>query len=159
VVLQLNNRREAEMKLHSLTNNVKRPSRKRVGRGAASLSGKTCGRGENGYGSRAGSHQKAYFEGGQIPLFRRLPKRGFKNPNHKEFTLVNVSTLEANFENGDTVDRAALLAKSLINDEKSAGLKILADGEITKSLTIIADRFSKAAIRKVEEAGGACKTV
>ncbi len=147
------------MKLHSLTNTVKRPSRKRVGRGAASLSGKTCGRGENGYGSRAGSHQKAYFEGGQIPLFRRLPKRGFKNPNHKEYTLVNVSTLEANFENGDTVDRQALLAKGLINDEKSAGLKVLANGELTKSLTICADRFSKSAITKVEEAGGVCKTV
>ena len=147
------------MKLHSLTNSVKRPNRKRVGRGAASLSGKSCGRGENGYGSRSGSKRRAYFEGGQIPLFRRLPKRGFKNPNRIEFTLVNVSALEVNFENGDTVDRQTLLAKGLINDEKSAGLKVLGNGELTKKLTICAERFSKAAARKVEEAGGVCKTV
>lgn len=147
------------MKLHSLTNTVKRPGRKRVGRGAASLSGKTCGRGENGYGSRSGSKSRAYFEGGQIPLFRRLPKRGFKNPNRVEFTLVNVSTLEDNFENGDTVDRQTLLSKGLINDEKTAGLKVLGNGELTKKLTIVADRFSKTAARKVEEAGGVCKTV
>ncbi|MGL4854982.1 MAG: 50S ribosomal protein L15 [Lentisphaeria bacterium] len=146
------------MKLHSLTNTVDRPSRKRVGRGAASLSGKTCGRGQKGYGARTGSHEKAYFEGGQIPLFRRLPKRGFKNPNHKEYTLINVSALEAHFDNGSVIDRQTLLAKGLINDEKSAGLKVLASGELTKSVTVVAERFSKTAVRKIEEAGGTCKT-
>ncbi len=147
------------MKLHSLTNTVKRPNRKRVGRGAASLSGKTCGRGENGYGSRSGSHHKAYFEGGQMPLFRRLPKRGFKNPNHKEYTLINLTAIEASFEAGDVVNREALLKKGLINDEKSAGLKVLANGDVTKSFKVEADRFSKTAVRKIEEAGGSCTTI
>ena len=147
------------MKLHTLSNTVKRPSRKRVGRGAASLSGKTCGRGENGYGSRTGSRRRAYFEGGQIPLFRRLPKRGFKNPNRVEYTLINISALEAHFNAGDVVDAQTLLAKGMINDDRTAGLKVLANGEITKSLNVVADRFSKSAVSKIEAAGGTCKTV
>ncbi len=147
------------MKLHTLTNTIKRPSRKRVGRGAASLSGKTCGRGENGYGSRTGSRRRAYFEGGQIPLFRRLPKRGFKNPNRVEFTIINLSSLEASFNAGDVVDQSSLFAKGLINDDKTAGLKVLANGDITKAFTVVADRFSKSAVSKIEAAGGSCKTV
>lgn len=147
------------MKLHALTNTVKRPKRKRVGRGAGSHLGKTCGRGQKGYGARAGSSTKSHFEGGQMPLFRRLPKRGFKNPNHVEYTLINVSSLDDNFENGDTVDRETLLAKGLINDENTAGLKVLANGEVTKSLTVVADRFSKSAVEKIEKAGGSCKTI
>jgi len=147
------------VKLHTLSNTVKRPSRKRVGRGAASLSGKTCGRGENGYGSRTGSRRRAYFEGGQIPLFRRLPKRGFKNPNRVEYTLINISALEAHFNAGETVDAQALLAKGMINDDRTAGLKVLANGDITKALTVVADRFSKSAVSKIEAAGGTCKTV
>ncbi len=147
------------MKLHTLTNTIKRPSRKRVGRGAASLSGKTCGRGENGYGSRTGSRRRAYFEGGQIPLFRRLPKRGFKNPNRVEFTIINLSSLEASFNAGDVVDQNSLYAKGLINDDKTAGLKVLANGDITKAFTVVADRFSKSAVSKIEAAGGSCKTV
>lgn len=147
------------MKLHSLTNTVKRAKSKRVGRGSGSQLGKTCGRGQKGYGARAGSSSKSHFEGGQIPLFRRLPKRGFKNPNHIEFTIVNTSEIEAAFEAGDTVDRAALLEKRIINDEASAGLKVLANGDITKAVTVIADRFSEAAVQKIEQAGGSCKTL
>jgi large subunit ribosomal protein L15 len=145
------------MNLHSLTDTVKRPSRKRVGRGAASLSGKTCGRGENGYGSRSGSHKKFYFEGGQIPLFRRLPKRGFKNPNHVEYTIVNLAIIEEFFADGDVIDRQALLMKGLINDEKSAGLKVLGDGDVTKKFDVTAEKFSKSAQAKIEAAGGSCK--
>ena len=147
------------MKLHSLSNTVKRENRKRVGRGKGSHLGKTSGRGQKGYGARTGSHEKAYFEGGQIPLFRRLPKRGFKNPNHIEYTIVNVSSLEENFENGDVIDRQVLISKGLISDEKSAGLKVLANGEVTKSLTVTADRFSASAVSKIEAAGGSCKTL
>lgn len=146
------------MKLHSLTNTVKRANCKRVGRGSGSQ-GKTCGRGNKGYGARAGSHSKSGFEGGQIPLFRRLPKRGFKNPNHVEYTIVNTSIIDENFKNGDVVDRAALFSLGLINDEATCGLKVLANGDITKAVTVIADRFSEAAVQKIEQAGGTCKTI
>ena len=143
------------MKLHQLKSNSKRPPRKRVGRGDGSGNGRSCGRGDKGAGARSGHTHRAHFEGGQIPFFRRLPKRGFKNPNHVDHTVVNVSYLEDNFAAGDQVDRSALEKLGLISRSTKA-LKILGDGELTKSLTVKADKFSASARRKIEDAGGTC---
>ncbi|MEA2012175.1 MAG: 50S ribosomal protein L15 [Verrucomicrobiota bacterium] len=148
------------MKLYTLKNTDKRQSRKRIGRGDASGYGKTAGRGENGYGSRSGSKKRSYFEGGQLPLFRRLPKRGFKNFNRKEYTIINLKTIERSFEGTEEkIDKALLVSKGLINDRDNAGLKVLADGEITKPFTIVAQKFTVATQKKVEAAGGTCQTI
>ena len=144
------------MRLNELTTtpgSVK--GRKRVGRGDSSGMGKTACRGEKGQKSRTGSVIRPFFEGGQIPLFRRLPKRGFNSPDHKVFELVNLSVLEANFNAGETVDEASLRAKSLLG-KKELPLKVLADGDITKALTVKAVKFSAAAKAKIEAAGGSC---
>lgn len=146
------------MKLHELTNVGRRPQRKRVGRGDGSGNGRTAGRGDKGAGQRAGHTHRAYFEGGQIPFFRRLPKRGFNNPNHKIFNVVNISCLEEAFGAGDEVTRDALLAKGLIGKKPIDGVKILGDGELTKALTVKAEKFSASARAKIEAAGGSCQT-
>ena len=128
--------------------------RKRVGRGPASGTGKTAGRGLNGQKSRSGGGKGAGFEGGQTPLARRLPKLpGFRNPNRVEYKAVNVSRLDAKFEAGDVVDGESLKAKGIIKkiDEP---VKILGDGEITKALTIKVEKISASARRKIEAAGG-----
>ncbi len=130
-----------------------RKKRKRVGRGDSSGLGKTAGRGEKGQRSRTGTSIRPFFEGGQIPLFRRLPKRGFNSPDHVEYALVNLSILEANFEAGATVDREALTEKKLLG-KKALPIKILANGEISKALTVKAVKFSEAAKAKIEAAGG-----
>jgi len=145
------------MKLHQLKNGFTRQSRKRVGRGDGSQ-GRTCGRGEKGAGARSGNTYRPYFEGGQMPLFRRLPKRGFNNPNHTIYSVVNVSYLENNFVSGDKVDKESLKQRGLISNTALA-LKILGDGELTKSLKITADKFSTSAKKKIEAAGGACLMV
>ena len=147
------------MKLHELSPNPgSRQRRKRVGRGDSSCLGKTAGRGEKGQKSRTGSKIRPFFEGGQIPLFRRLPKRGFNSPDHVEYTLINLNILEENFNAGDVVDVEALGAKNLLG--KKVGLiKILANGEITKALTVKADKFSAAAQAKIEAAGGKVEVV
>ena len=145
------------MKLHSLTNSegaVK--SRRRVGRGDSSGYGRTCGRGEKGQSSRSGSSRRLHFEGGQIPLFRRLPKRGFKSRNHKDYAVVNLRDLEDNFNASDVVDTTAVLEKRIVPKIKY-GLKILGAGEISKALTVKADHFSEAAKAKIEAAGGKCE--
>jgi large subunit ribosomal protein L15 len=147
------------MKLHTLKPNVPRQNRKRVGRGHGNNWGRCCGRGDKGQKSRSGYSRKPYFEGGQIPLFRRLPKRGFTNPNHKVWTLVNVQALEQNYETGETIDFESLAAKSVISDKVGAGLKILATGELTKTLTVKANCFSANARSKIEAIGGTCETV
>ena len=147
------------MKLHTLKPDVPRQNRKRVGRGHGNNWGRCCGRGDKGQKSRSGYSRKPYFEGGQIPLFRRLPKRGFTNPNHKVWTLVNVQTLEQNYETGETVDFESLAAKSVISDKTGAGLKILATGELTKTLNVKANCFSASARSKIEATGGTCETV
>jgi len=144
------------MKLNELKNTVSRPNKKRVGRGDGSGHGRTAGRGEKGAGARTGHSRRPYFEGGQIPLIRRLPKRGFKNPNHIEYVVVNLDILEGNFQAGDVVDRQALQTKGLVGKTKQP-LKILGNGEITKKLTITADKFSAAAKSKIEAAGGTCQ--
>ena len=146
------------MKLHQLHNSFNRQSRTRVGRGDGSGLGRTCGRGDKGAGARSGAKHRAYFEGGQIPLFRRLPKRGFNNPNHKIYSVVNVSYLEANFSAGDQVDVETLKSRGL-GEKGNAGLKILGDGEVTKSLTVRAEKFSASARQKIEAAGGSCESV
>ena len=145
------------MKLSSLNNPKGYKRRKRVGRGDSSGLGRTCGRGEKGQKSRSGSKIRLHFEGGQIPLFRRLPHiRGFKARNHKSWTCVNVSEIEQSFEAGATVDSQALIDKKIIAGVDH-GLKILADCEITKAITIKADAFSKSAQSKIESAGGKCE--
>ncbi|MBQ3301893.1 MAG: 50S ribosomal protein L15 [Eggerthellaceae bacterium] len=131
-----------------------RHARKRVGRGPGSGKGKTAGRGENGQLSRSGGGKRAGFEGGQTPLARRLPKLpGFTNINRVEYIAVNVSRLEEKFAAGDVVDGASLKEKGIIKHE-DALVKVLANGEITKALTVKVDKVSAAAQAKIEAAGG-----
>ena len=127
-------------------------SKKRVGRGHGSGLGRNAGRGEKGYHSRSGSKRRAWFEGGQMPLHRRVPKRGFSNYLFKkEFQLVNVSDLE-NLD-VDTVDATVLKSNGLVRYAMRP-IKILGDGELTKKLTVSADAFSASAKEKIEKAGG-----
>jgi len=126
--------------------------RKRVGRGPGSGRGKTATRGHKGSKSRSGYGTRPGFEGGQMPLQRRLPKRGFNNIFRKEYTLVQVSDLEV-FEAGSRVDREALVQAGLI-DKKTALVKVLANGELSKSLTVAVDKVSGGAKKKIEAAGG-----
>ncbi|MBP5639894.1 MAG: 50S ribosomal protein L15 [Victivallales bacterium] len=144
------------MKLHELKNSVPRKARKRVGRGDGSGNGRTAGRGEKGAGARTGHTSRPFFEGGQIPLIRRLPKRGFKNPNHIFFEVVNVQVLNDNFQDGDKIDVTELQKRGLAS-KSTAPLKILATGDLTKKLTVVADKFSAAARQKIEAAGGTCQ--
>ena len=131
-----------------------RHAKKRVGRGPGSGKGKTAGRGQNGQLSRAGGGKRAGFEGGQTPLARRLPKLpGFRNINRVEYVPVNVKTLEERFESGDVVERDTLIEKRVIK-RYSGPVKVLGDGELTKSLTVKVDKVSKTAQAKIEAAGG-----
>ena len=144
------------MKLHELSNTFQRKTRKRVGRGDSSGHGRSAGRGDKGAGARSGYTRRPYFEGGQIPLFRRLPKRGFKNPNHTMYNVINLRYIEQSFDAGAEIDRAGLQARGLLR-KNDLPLKILGDGELTKALTIKADKFSASARRKIEAAGGECR--
>lgn len=129
-------------------------NRKRVGRGPASGTGKTSGRGMNGQKSRAGGGKGVGFEGGQTPLARRLPKLpGFRNINHVEYVPVNVSRLEEKFEAGSVVNGETLKAAGIIK-HADALVKVLGDGEITKALTVCVDKVSATAAQKIEAAGG-----
>ncbi|HBO42944.1 MAG TPA: 50S ribosomal protein L15 [Planctomycetaceae bacterium] len=132
---------------------TKNKKRKRVGRGIGSGHGKTCGRGHKGQGARAGFSMHPTFEGGQMPLIRRVPKRGFNNKWALVVAAVNVGDLEVAFEDGDDVNLETLKAKSLAKQGFDV-LKILGDGELTKKLNITAHRFSKSALEKIEKAGG-----
>ena len=146
------------MKLNDLHNTKgARKKRKIVGRGDGSGSGGTAGRGHKGQKARSGANMRPFFEGGQIPLFRRLPKRGFKHA-HKLYNIINLSVIDSNFAAGDKVDENILRGKGLVGS-KISGLKILANGEITKAITIVADKFSESAKVKIENAGGKCETV
>ncbi|MBW1790674.1 MAG: 50S ribosomal protein L15 [Deltaproteobacteria bacterium] len=129
-----------------------RRPRKRLGRGRATGHGKTSGRGHKGFKSRSGSGVRPGFEGGQMPLQRRLPKRGFTNIFRKEYAVINVKDLEK-LDAGSTVDRTMLLEAGLIK-KKFSLVKVLGDGEISKSLTIAVDKVSKTARQKIEAAGG-----
>lgn len=143
------------MQLHDLKPNVgSNKRRKRVGRGNGSGKGTYSGRGLNGQGSRAGGTKGAGFEGGQTPLAMRLPKLpGFVSPRRIEYTPINVSTLEARFENDAVIDGAALKAARLTKYEDEP-VKILGDGELTKKFTVKADKVSASAKAKIEAAGG-----
>jgi len=131
----------------------KHKNRKRIGRGAGSGHGKTCGRGSKGQRSRAGFSVHPTFEGGQMPLVRRIPKRGFNNRWALSVAIVNVGDLEARFQADDVVDLDALRAKDLAKGRFDL-LKILGDGQLTKKLKVSAHRFSKSAREKIEQAGG-----
>ena len=137
---------------------IPRKKRKRVGRGPGSGLGKTCGRGTKGQQSRSGGGTPPGFEGGQMPLYRRLPKRGFNNAKFRTvYSIVNVSQLEKAFDNEATVDAAAIRDARLVN-AKSGPIKVLGGGELTKKLHITADRFSKSARAKIEAVGGTAAT-
>lgn len=131
-----------------------RKKRVRVGRGTGSGLGKTAGRGGKGQTARSGKGRPRGFEGGQMPLYRRLPKFGFNNPFRRHFDVVNLFELETHFSAGDNVDPAKLAEKGLIRSEKSL-VKILGDGSLTKKISIKAHKFSKSATQKINHLGGA----
>jgi large subunit ribosomal protein L15 len=128
----------------------------RRGRGHGSGNGKTAGRGHKGQGARTGGTRPG-FEGGQMPLYRRLPKRGFKCRNTKEIIAINVALLNV-FENGATVDIEALRSKGLISNPRD-GVKILGNGDVQKKLTVRVNHFSESAARKIQEAGGKAEVI
>ena len=140
------------MKLHEMKSLAPRTARKRVGRGPGSGLGKTSGRGQKGQNARSGGGVRPGFEGGQTPLARRLPKRGFTNINRKEYAVVNVEDLNR-FEDGTTVTPALLKETGLVRKELNS-VKILGNGELTKKLNVTAAKFSKSAVEAIEKAGG-----
>ena len=132
-------------------------SKKRVGRGTGSGLGTTAGRGMNGQNSRAGGGVRPGFEGGQMPLFRRIPKRGFNNKFKKQWTVINVELLN-DFEDGTEITPEVLLQTGVVS-KLSYGLKILGDGELNKKLTVKANKFTQSAITKIEAAGGKAEVI
>ena len=136
---------------------AKQKSGFRVGRGQGSGNGKTAGRGHKGAQSRSGWKSKRGFEGGQMPLHRRLPKRGFTNIFKKDYAVVNLSDLER-FDNGASVDEAMLRQAGLVKGQHD-GVKILGDGELSKKLTVSATKFSASARKQIEAAGGTCQEI
>ena len=146
------------MRLHELKKpegSTKAP--KRIGRGQGTGQGTTAGRGMNGQNSRSGGGVRLGFEGGQMPLYRRLPKRGFTNRNTKVYAEVNVKDLNR-FENGTVVDQDLLVSTGMIKQVKD-GVKILGNGEIEKQLTVKAEKFTKSAAEKIEKAGGKIEVI
>jgi large subunit ribosomal protein L15 len=131
--------------------------RKRVGRGGDR--GGTSGRGHKGQGSRSGSKIKAFFEGGQMPLSRRLPKRGFNNIFKKDVRVLNLCDLELKFNSGDLVDKKSLYEKGIFKGKKSFFIKVLGVGELSKNLIVCVDMFSKSAKQAIEKAGGTVKLI
>ena len=146
------------MKLHELQHaEGSRKNRNRVGRGTSSGNGKTSGRGQKGQKSRSGGGVRPGFEGGQTPLFQRLPKRGFTNINRKEYAIVNIGTLNR-FEDGTEVTPELLLETGVVSNAKS-GIKILSKGDLEKKLTVKANKFSSAAKNAIEAAGGKTEVI
>ena len=131
--------------------------RSRVGRGHASGNGKTAGRGHKVQKARSGGSTRLGFEGGQMPLYRRIPKRGFKNYNYKEIIGINVSKLDV-FENDTEVTVETLIEAGIVKNPRD-GVKILGDGELTKKLTVKVNAFSKSAEEKITAAGGTCEVI
>lgn len=134
-----------------------RKDKVRVGRGTGSGCGKTSGRGHKGQKSRSGGGVRPGFEGGQMPIYRRLPKRGFKNIWRKEYAEVNVSSLNV-FDDDMTVDAVALVEVGILKNVRD-GVKILGNGELTKKLTVKVQGFTKSAIAKIEAAGGSAEVI
>ncbi|MBM7694376.1 large subunit ribosomal protein L15 [Peribacillus deserti] len=146
------------MKLHELKPaEGSRKERNRVGRGIGSGNGKTAGKGHKGQNARSGGGVRLGFEGGQTPLFRRLPKRGFTNVNRKDYAVVNLETLNR-FEDGTEVTPELLIETGVVSNEK-AGIKILAKGNVEKKLTVKAHKFSSAAKEAIEAAGGKTEVI
>src|SRR5690625_50704 len=145
------------MKLHELKPSVTRKKRNRVGRGMSSGSDKTSGRGHKGLKQRSGGSVRPGFEGGQTPLFQRLPKRGFTNVNRKEYAIVNLSALNE-FEEGTEVTPELLLETRLVSKVK-AGIKVLGSGKLEKNLTVKAHKFSASAKEAIEQAGGKTEVI
>ncbi|NCC86520.1 MAG: 50S ribosomal protein L15 [Clostridia bacterium] len=147
------------MKLHELSPVAGSTKEvKRIGRGIGSGQGKTAGKGHKGQKARAGRGMRVGFEGGQMPLQRRIPKRGFNNIFAKEIVSVNVSSLEKAFNDGDIVDAAALKNAGIIKKELD-GVKILGNGEISKKLTVKVNAYSESAKQKIETAGGKAEVI
>ena len=140
------------MEIHNLGPAVKGKNRNRVGRGIGSGNGKTAGKGHKGQKARTGGKIRRGFEGGQTPLYRRIPKRGFNNIFSTEYATVNVSDLER-FENGTVVNMELLVKEGLVRREL-AGLKVLGNGTLTKKVTVEAKKFTNAAKEKIEAVGG-----
>ena len=147
------------MKLHELEKNIgAKQARKRVGRGPGSGLGKTCGRGQKGQKARSGGSINPVFEGGQLSLYRRLPKRGFSNYLFKkEYAVINLGDLNV-FENGTLVTPALLKEKGIIKKQLS-GIKVLGNGKLEKKLTIQANKFSASAIEKIKESGSKAEVI
>lgn len=146
------------MKLHELQPAVgSRKERNRVGRGQGSGNGKTAGRGSKGQKARSGGGVRLGFEGGQTPLFRRIPKRGFNNINRKEYAVVNLETLNR-FEDGQEVTPVSLFEAGIVKDAKD-GIKVLANGKLERKLTVKAHKFSEAAKAAIEAAGGTVEVI
>lgn len=147
------------MKLHELQySEGARKNRKRIGRGQGSGTGKTAGKGHKGQNARSGGGVRLGFEGGQTPLARRLPKRGFTNFTRKEYATLNVELLER-FENGTVVTPELLIENRIVRKELNAGIKVLGNGELTKKLTVKAHKFSKSAQELIEKAGGSVEVI
>ena len=146
------------MRLENLPKTSEMKARKRVGRGPGSGMGKTSTRGENGQKSRSGASIKPWFQGGQSPIYRRIPKRGFNNANFTvRYAIINLSDLNR-FNDGDTVTLELLKEMGIIKKELS-GLKVLGNGNLEKKLTIKANRFSSKAVSKIEDAGGTAEVM
>ncbi|MBF7121171.1 50S ribosomal protein L15 [Pediococcus pentosaceus] len=144
------------MKLNELMpSEGSRTNRKRIGRGTSSGTGKTAGRGQK--GQKARGKVRLGFEGGQMPLYRRIPKRGFTNINRKEFAIVNLDALNV-FDEGAEVTPESLLKAGIISKQLS-GVKVLGNGEITKNLTVKANKFSESAVKAIEAAGGKTEVI
>lgn len=147
------------MKLHELKSSEgSRKTRNRVGRGIGSGNGKTAGRGHKGQNARSGGGVRPGFEGGQMPLFQRLPKRGFTNINRKDYTIVNLSTLNEKFEDGQEVTPESLLESGVVS-KLNSGIKVLGNGTLDKKLTVKAHKFSSTAKEAIEAAGGKTEVI
>ncbi len=147
------------MKLHNLgpADGAKKQT-KRLGRGIGSRLGKTSGRGHKGQWARSGGGVRPGFEGGQMPLTRRLPKRGFTNIFKKEYSIVNIGTLDS-FEEGTVINAETLVTCGVLNKIEKYGLKVLGNGELTKALTVQAAKFSESAKAAIEKAGGKAEVI
>ena len=146
------------MKLENLSKTPEAKTRKRVGRGPGSGMGKTATRGENGQRSRSGASIPAWFEGGQSPLYRRIPKRGFNNARFRtEFATINLSDLNK-FNDGDVVTPEVLKESGIVK-KQLCGIKVLGNGTLEKKVTVKAHRFSSAAVTKIESAGGTAEVI
>ncbi len=146
------------MKLHELeATQGSRNKNFRVGRGVGSGNGKTSGRGQKGQNARTSGGVRLGFEGGQMPIYRRLPKRGFNNINHNEYAIVNIASLNK-FKEGTVVTPALLVESGLVRKEFD-GVKILGNGELTVKLTVQANKFSKSAVEAIEKAGGKAEVI